>query len=223
MKKTIFQIIPIIVLLFFSSCDQDLDTEGISRTTYYNEIELIGENNLVIVQNDTYTEFGALAKEDGVDVSKNIDITDDIDTSKTGHYVVSYYIENVDGFGKTITRDVFVLPENRLISDYYNGSYTGDNSDGSFAGACEISHLGNGLYHCDDLIGGRYNLGRGYGPTYKIPGYFYITSDGSSYEALLTSSPWGPWEVIEQSLTGTVFSHCMQIGTFSTPSTLTKE
>lgn len=224
MRQTIFKIIPALLFtMLFVSCEQDLDTEGISRTTFYNDIELIGNDNLVLEEGDTYTEPGVIAFEAEIEVTDQVVISSDVDTSTSGHYVVSYYIENVDGFGKTINRNVFVLPTDRKISDDYDGTYTGDNSEGTFSEATIIKHLGDGLYYCDDFIGGRYNIGRDLGPSYKIPGYFYITSDGTSYEALLTSSPWGPWGVINQSLTGTVFSHTMQSGTFETPSTLTKE
>ncbi|MDO6738948.1 immunoglobulin-like domain-containing protein [Wenyingzhuangia sp. 2_MG-2023] len=223
MKKIINYIIPMITVLFLSSCEQDLDTEDISRITYYNEIELVGDEIYVIEQGSTYVEPGAIAFEDEADVTENIIISGDVDTSTPGHYLVSYNIVNVDGFAKTITRNVFVLPTDRKISDEYSGSYTGENSAGSFTEACTISHLGDGLYYCDDLIGGRYNIGYDYGAAYKIPGYFYITSDGTSYEALLTSSPWGPWGVIDPILDGTKFSHYMQSGTFQTPSTLIKE
>lgn len=221
MKKIIYQILPIVAMLFFSACEKD--TEGISRITYYNDIELVGNENYVVIEGGSYSEPGAVAYEGETEVSDQIVISGDVDTSTVGYYTISYYIENVDGFGKTITRNVFVLPTDRKVSDEYNGSYTGENSYGTFAEACTITHLGDGLYYCDDLIGARYHIGAGYGAAYKIPGYFYITSDGTSYEALITSSPWGAWDVVSQSLTGTTFSHYMQFGTFATPSTLIKE
>ncbi|WP_010136244.1 immunoglobulin-like domain-containing protein [Ochrovirga pacifica] len=223
MKKYIYQIFPVVAMLFLGSCEQDLDTEGISRVTFYNDIELVGDKDFVVEQGSTYTEPGASAFEGETEVTENVVISGTVDTNTPGHYTISYYIENVDGFGKTITRNVFVLPADRTISDNYTGTYTGVNSAGSFPEATVITHLGDGLYYSDDFIGGRYHIGFDYGPAYKISAYFYITGDGTSYEGLLTNSPWGSWDVVSQSLSGTTFTHNLQFGTFATPVELIKE
>lgn len=212
MNKFINKIIPVILLVLLISCEQEDSTEGVSRITYYNEIELIGDANYVVNVGDAYVEPGAIATENDVDVSENIVITGNVDTSKAGYNVVNYAIKNVDGFEKQITRNVFVLPTDRSTSEIYVGTYTGVVSTGTHPDATTISYLGNGLYYASDFIGGRYNIGFGYGPAYKIPAYFYVTGDGLSYGTLLTSSPWGPWDVFTPTLTGTTFKHSISSG-----------
>lgn len=223
MKKFIYKIIPVITISLLWSCTRDLDTEGISRITTYNEIELIGSEDFIVDQGTAYIEPGALAFEGDTDVSDQVVIKESIDVNTPGYYPVSYYIENVDGFGKTIIRNVYVLPADRSKSDVYAGTYTGEVSNGTFPNATIITHLGDGLYYADDFIGARYRIGSGYGAAYMIPAYFYVTGDGLSYGTLLTDSPWGPWEVVSPTLTGTTFSHSLKQGTFSTPVKLIKQ
>lgn len=212
MKKIIYKILPVVfIITTFMSCDQD-DTAGVSRITYYNEIELIGEEDYIVNNGDAYVELGAIATENEEDVSANIVISGDVDTSTNGYYQVNYSIENVDGFAKEITRNVFVMPSDRSKSDIYVGTYTGDVSTGIHPDATEITHLGDGLYYCSDFIGGRYNIGFGYGPIYKLYGYFYVNGDGLSHDALLIDSVWGPWDMWSPTLSGTTFSHGVSSG-----------
>lgn len=221
MKKHIYKIIPVLFVIFFS-CQED-STEGVSRITYYNDIELIGDADYIVEQGTAFVDPGAIASENEEDVSENIEVVGSVDHTTVGHYPISYNIKNVDGFAKSITRNVFVLPTTRSKSEMYVGTYTGVVSNGTHADATVISHLGNGLYFADDFIGGRYTIGRGLPPNYKISAYFYVTGDGTNYEALLTDSPWGPWGVIDTSLSGTTFDHDVQNGTFVTFVTLNKQ
>jgi len=212
MKKFIYKIIPVVLILTtFISCDKN-DTLGVSRITYYNEIELIGEENYVVNNGAPYVELGAVATENEEDVSENIVITGNVDTSTNGYYTVSYAIKNVDGFSKVITRNVFVMPSDRSTSEIYVGTYTGEVSTGTHPNVTEITHLGDGLYFCSDFIGGRYNVGFGYGPVYKLSGYFYVNGDGLSHNALIINSVWGPWDMHNPSLAGTTFSHGVSSG-----------
>jgi hypothetical protein len=222
MKKYIYKILPILFVIFFS-CDEDLTTEGVSRVTFYNDIELLGEETQVVDQGTAFVDQGAIATEGDADVTENIEVSGTVDHTTVGYYPVTYNIKNVDGFAKSIVRNVFVLPVDRSTSDIYVGTYTGDVSNGTHADASVISYLGDGLYFADDFIGGRYTIGRGLPPNYKISAYFYVNGDGLSYEALLTDSPWGPWGVLNPTLTGTTFDHQVQNGTFVTPVVLIKQ
>jgi len=223
MKTIIYKILSVVfIFATFISCEED-DTADVSRITYYNEIELIGEENYIVNNGNAYVEPGAIASENEEDVSGNIVISGNVDTSTNGYYPVTYSIENVDGFKKQITRNVFVMPSDRSTSESYVGTYTGDVSNGTHADATIITHLGDGLYFADDFIGGRYTIGRGLPPNYKISAYFYVNGDGLSYEALLTDSPWGPWGVLDPILDGTTFNHDVQSGSFVTGVILIKQ
>lgn len=207
MKKILNLILPILFVTSFISCEDSMSTDNISRITYFNDIELVGEENYIIDLGATYNEPGARAFEGDKEVTDQIEITGSVDESTVGLYVVTYNIENVDGFKKAITRNVFVLPADRSTSDVYTGTYTGEVSTGVHVDATEIKHLGNGLYSCSDFIGARYNVGFGYGPVYKLPGFFYVDGDGLGFDALIINSVWGPWDIHTPSLSGTTFKH----------------
>jgi hypothetical protein len=206
MNKIIYKILPVLLVLFVS-CEQDDTTEGVSRITYFNDIELVGDGDYLVNIGDSYVEPGAIASENDLDVTENIVISGNVDTSTAGYYPVNYSIVNVDGFSKTITRNVFVAPADRSTSDIYAGTYTGVVSTGTHPDVTIITHLGDGLYYCTDFIGGRYNIGFGYGPVYKLSGYFYVNGDGLSHTALVINSVWGPWVLHNPSLSGTTFHH----------------
>lgn len=207
MKKYINKIIPVVfTLLAFTACEST-DTEDISRITYFNDIELVGAENYIVEQGASYSEPGAIAFEAETEVTDQVVISGNVDTSTPGLYTVKYNIENKDGFEKSITRNVFVLPADRSKSDDYAGTYTGEVSTGTHTDVTVITHLGDGLYYCTDFIGGRYNIGFDYGPLYKLDGYFYVNGDGLSHNALIINSVWGPWDMHNPSLSGTTFSH----------------
>lgn len=212
MKKYINKILPVLFVIFFS-CEEDNTTEGVSRITYYNDIELIGDKNYIVEQGSPYIEPGAKASEGDTDVTDNIVISGTVDENTVGYYSITYGIENVDGFAKSIVRNVFVLPTARTKSEIYVGTYTGVVSTGTHEDATTITHLGDGLYFTDDIIGGRYNIGFGYGPVYKLYAYFYINADGTNFDTLLIYNDiWGEWDLSTPSLTGTTFSHGVSIG-----------
>lgn len=211
MNKILYKTL-LILFAVFISCNNEKTSEGVSRITYYNEIELIGDTDYVVEQGTPFVDPGAIASENDLDVSDNIVTSGTVDETTVGYYVITYEIENVDGFSKSIERNVFVLPTDRTKSDIYTGTYTGTVSTGIHADASEINHIGNGLYSCSDFIGGRYNIGFGYGPAYKLSGYFYVNGDGLSHDALVINSVWGNWDMSSPSLTGTTFSHGVSFG-----------
>ncbi|WP_111708155.1 immunoglobulin-like domain-containing protein [Lutibacter citreus] len=211
MNKLIYKIIPVLLVLFMS-CEQDNETEGVSRVTFYNDIEFIGDENMIVDQGGSFVDPGAIAFEGETDVTDQITVSGTVDTNTIGYYQVEYNIVNVDGFGKSIVRNVFVAPADRSTSDIYAGTYTGVVSTGTHTDVTTITHLGDGLYYCTDFIGGRYNIGFGYGPVYKLSGYFYVNGDGQSFGALIVNSVWGPWDVFDPTLTGTTFHHLISSG-----------
>ena len=221
MKKILIKILPLFFIAIVS-CEQDDMTEGVSRITYYNDIELIGDDIIVINQGETYVEPGVTAFEAEEDVTAKVIYSGTVDSSTIGYYQLVYNIINKDGFGKTITRNVLVVPTNVSSIDY-SGTYTGVVSTGSHTGATTITKLADGVFESSDFFGGRYNIGFGYGIAYRLKTYFYVSADDTTYTALRTDSPWGPWDVLNPTLSGTQFSHTAQQGTFGFPVVLNKE
>ncbi|WNH08082.1 immunoglobulin-like domain-containing protein [Thalassobellus suaedae] len=211
MKKIFYNITFAMVIALFASCEGET-TGDVSRITFFNEIELVGSENFIVEQGTSFSDPGAIASEAEVDVSDKIVVSGTVDASTVGYYPVSYSIENKDGFKKTISRNVFVLPSDRSKSDIYAGTYTGEVSTGTHPDVTIITHLGDGLYYCTDFIGGRYNIGFGYRPVYKLDGYFYVNGDGLSHGALIINSVWGPWDFHNPSMSGTTFSHGVSSG-----------
>lgn len=73
-------------------------------------IKLYGIDNMKIVQNGVYEEYGAIAtdKEDG-DISDNIKIDNKINVKKPGDYVVTYSVTDKDGNITKLDRKVNVF------------------------------------------------------------------------------------------------------------------
>lgn len=215
MKNIYIKIIPVFMLLFVA-CTQDDETEGVSRTTFYNDIYLEGNAEMVLTVGTPYVEPGATAFEGELEVTENLEISGEVDHTSVGLYQVDYNIVNVDGFPKTVSRNVFVLPADRYSDntsdEKYAGTYTGEVSTGSHPDATVITHIGNGLYECSDFIGGRYNYGFAYGPAYKLSGYFYVNAAGTEHTAVVINSVWGVWNMSTPSISGTTFSHGVAYG-----------
>ena len=75
-------------------------------------IVLNGNSTIEIVQNGKYTEYNATALDhyDG-DITANIEINGEVDTSKIGTYILEYIIEDSSGNRSSITRKINVIEE----------------------------------------------------------------------------------------------------------------
>lgn len=80
-------------------------------------ITLNGNNPLYIKLNSNYEELGATASDncDG-DISENIEITGDIDTSKTGEYQITYSITDENGNQNSVIRRIYVYSNNSFTA-----------------------------------------------------------------------------------------------------------
>ena len=87
-------------------------------------ITLNGDENIVLYQNQDYTEFGADASDtiDG-DITNNIQILGNVDTTTVGTYILTYSLTNSEGSTKTIQRTVKVqdLPDTTPPNMTLNG------------------------------------------------------------------------------------------------------
>lgn len=223
MKKILIKILPIL-LLIFSACDPDLSTEGVSRITYYNDIELVGDASVYIPVGSTYTEQGAIAFEGEEDVTENIQISSTVDASNVGLYSVTYTIVNTDGFEKSISRSVFVHPASDSGIDY-SGTYLGEVRGETIDGGCIITKLAPSMYVASDFFGGSYCCGvRDYGLAYRLKTYFYVSDDNTTYTNLGNTSPWGPWQVLNPGISGgTILTHTVEQDGFSFDVKLVKQ
>lgn len=91
------------------SCNKDKESEGKYAITYYPDIEILGDRILSIVVDEEYIDEGAHVTENG----EEIDWTSsgEVDVTTPGMYTITYSAVNQDGFSKSDSRIVFVLPE----------------------------------------------------------------------------------------------------------------
>ncbi|MDD4438078.1 MAG: DUF5012 domain-containing protein [Tissierellia bacterium] len=181
----------LIFVFFLFSCGKE--TEGLSRITYYVDLELKGNSTEFINLGGTYNEPGWTAIEEGSDVSKNVMVSGSVDTSKPGLYTLNYLVYNADGFPKTAQRQVVVSDPtpSPLASGFYKVSKSSNRtSQGSGPGATGskeyasepsilIYQVSPAKFYISDFIGGYYEVGRGYGPAYALTGHFTLNPDNT--------------------------------------------
>ncbi len=102
-----------LVLLFVTgimiSCNKDKESEGKYSITYYPEIEIIGDKVLSIVKDEEYEDEGVIVTEQGVEIDWTS--SGEVDITTPGMYTITYTAVNQEGFSKSETRTVFVIPE----------------------------------------------------------------------------------------------------------------
>lgn len=177
------------------SCEKD--TEGVSRTTYYCELELKGATTLFVGVGETYEEPGYAATENDKDVSSTVVVTGAVNTAKAGPYTLTYTAYNQDGFPKTAQREVFVYDKtpSAIESGYYYVSKSSNRNGGpssEYASEPDLTiyQVEPGVFYISDLFGGYYNVGRGYGTAYTAPGT--LSFDGATLSYIDSeNTPWG--------------------------------
>lgn len=153
-------------VITLASCDKD--TEGLSRITTYAVLEMNGESFVKVNVGGSFNDPGCVATMGGEDVSDQIQVNSNVDTSKPGFYNVNYVVYNDDGFPASASRTVMVVDPNNFA-----GVYLGESEFGSrhyYNAPINITKRADGTFLIDDLAGGFYCYGRypGYEPTYDF-------------------------------------------------------
>jgi uncharacterized lipoprotein NlpE involved in copper resistance len=178
--KKIFIYISIVASLI--GCNNDLETEGLSRITYYPTFELTGGDFMLYTVGEPYTEPGIKVTEEGTDIP--FTTTGSVDTSKPGFYQISYSAVNKDGFPGTATRTVVVLEENLPELDI-EGAWTSNTN--AFSGASigqtlTITKVADGVYAATDSYAH---------PDVEVPIRFLINADGTATLEEIPNSAFG--------------------------------
>ena len=207
-KKIIYAMLLAQGVITLASCDKD--TEGLSRVTTYAVLEMNGESFMKVNVGGNFNDPGCVATMGGEDVSDQIQVNSNVDTSKPGFYSVNYVVYNDDGFPASASRTVMVVDPNNFA-----GAYLGESQYGSrhyYNAPINITKRADGTYLIDDIAGGFYCYGRypGYEPTYDfhLEAILQLNAD-NTIEALAQGSwYWGdPMEDVQGSYdpaTGTV-------------------
>ncbi len=183
----------------FSSCD-DESTAGYTRITYYPTLEVLGESELIVAKGEAYVDAGAYAELNGEDVTSQVIVESNVNTSVGGVYSVSYKITNEDGFFVTGSRTVYVVDQTPSIIT--SGSHTiasgthriNLNSDArtDFSGyTITILQVEPGVFYISDFMGGYYDQRAGYGSNYAMTGYFQLNADNTITPTSSYVAGWG--------------------------------
>lgn len=195
MKKIIyFAIGAVVAMTLAASCTKE--SEGLTRITYYPVLELEGETTMLVDKGSNFAEPGYTATLNGEDVSADVKVESNVNTSKSGIYSVVYSIVNADGFSSVAKRTVIVFD----FEDPVEGIYTVDPSSYrlyngaqlAFGRAFQIYVLanGDGTYLVDDILGGWYCQRAGYGTNYAMQATISIS--GGSVNLITSYIPgWG--------------------------------
>ena len=165
-KNIIYAMLLALGVITLASCDKD--TEGLSRITTYAVLEMNGESFVKVNVGGSFNDPGCVATMGGEDVSDQIQVNSNVDTSKPGFYNVNYVVYNDDGFPASASRTVMVVDPNNFA-----GAYLGESEFGSrhyYNAPINITKRSDGTFLIDDLAGGFYCYGRypGYEPTYDF-------------------------------------------------------
>lgn len=183
-SKLLYFLMSLLVVGSFWSCDDD-STEGMTRITYYAKLTLNGASTIYVDKGTTFTDPGFECTMNGEDVADQVQVSSNVDTSKSGVYSVNYSIVNADGFYSNASRKVVVLDP----TDPFEGIFSVDPSSYrlyngatvAFGRAFEllIINRGDGTYSIEDLFGGWYWQRAGYGTSYAMGGVIAFEADGS--------------------------------------------
>jgi len=178
-----------IFVLFLLSCDKE--TEGLSRSTYYVEFEMKGDNPAIVQVGEPYIDAGVIAKLQGKDVTSQIKIESNVNYKAMGLYQIIYTSPpNSDGLKSRVVRDVIVC--NPAVTTDLSGTWDVANdcyrNNGgvihTYGGkdyTVKISRIAPGFFAVDDFFAKYYTIYRGYGyaPVYEMQGYFSLDEDNS--------------------------------------------
>ena len=173
--------------LALTSCSDD-ESEGMSRITYYAQLEINGDAYVTTPVGAPFEDPGCMATMAGEDVSDQVQTLGSVDVNRVGFYGLTYSVVNSDGFAATASRTVAVVDKNNFASVYFGESQFGARH--YFNAPIVISDNGDGTYTINDLAGGFYSYGRY--PGYDAYGYDFFL------EATLKLNADNTIEVLEQ-------------------------
>lgn len=189
--KKIFLII-LVATFVLGSCKKE--TENVSKVTTYATMTMKSSQNFFWALNTPFVDPGCTAVEGTTDITSKIITSSNVDVTKAGKYSVSYKVQNSDGFYATVTRTVYVCDLTAPLNGYYVSNIRRDNA-GTIANrgpyAVVIYGRGDGTYQVSDLLGGWYEFGSLYGPTYAGSAVLKLNGDNTFSIVSASKLAWG--------------------------------
>lgn len=175
-------------MLALSSCNDDNDELTDSRLTYYADLQMHGDEFMLVPIGSTFVDPGCEGTLAGEDITDkiNIDGADEVDPNTVGFYYITYSAVGSDGYPASVTRTVCVYDPSvttDISGDYVvqAGSYRYWFSSGAtvaFSGyPVSIDLVVPGIFYISDMMGGYYDQRAGYGARYAMNGYLQLTTD----------------------------------------------
>ncbi len=127
MKKILSLILLLLLSLSLVGCNKDDDIDPIYDNVIF---AIIGDTEVFVIEGNDYTDFGFIAKDDGVDINEYVSVVDPVDTDTPGVYSVVYTLEYLNvttELEKTVTilyanESCSVVEDTDLIECYRNWS-----------------------------------------------------------------------------------------------------
>ena len=167
-------------VFFLFSCTKE--TEGVSRITYYCDLELKGNPTEFVSLGGSYNEPGWVASENGDDVSDKVVVSGAVNPQVAGLYRLVYSVNNSDGFPKTASRQVVVYDTtpSAMPSGFYTVSPNSNRNGTTMYGKAFtilIYQTAPGKFFVSDFFGGYYDQRAGYGSAYAMVGNMELSSN----------------------------------------------
>ena len=201
MKRNIIYLVALLCLAFgFTSCDKE--SEGLTSITYYPEIALQGDDYIKLQKGEVYVDPGVVATMNGEDVTAQVQVNGEVNTSKSGVYTLTYIIFNPDGFSASTNRTVVVVDASDAIEGFWK---TNANCQRINNGAAPVKYARtdgetfeililkneDGSYTVYDLMAGWYEQRAAYGSRYAMQGKINVADDGKITLISSFISGWG--------------------------------
>ena len=203
MKKIyLFGLLMAGVLLGLTSCNDDNDELTDSRLTYYADLQLQGDEFMLVPIGSNFVDPGCVGTLAGEDITDKIVIegADEVDPNSPGFYYITYSAVGSDGYPASVERTVCVYDpsvETDISGEYtvQEGSYRYWFSSGAtvpFSGyPVTIERVVPGIFYISDMMGGYYDVRAGYGPRYAMNGYLQLTVDNELFALSGIVPGWG--------------------------------
>ncbi|MBO9594389.1 MAG: DUF5012 domain-containing protein [Niabella sp.] len=166
MNKKTLNILMLLAVCVITVTSCKKDSKGVSFMTTYADIILKRTSTIDWQLGTPFVDPGFTANEGETDLTQSVTVKSNVDVSKPGVYSVSYTVSNSDGYPSTVTRTVVVCETSAPLNGFYQSSIirNGSAKRGPFSQL--VYGIGNNRYHVQDLLGGWYDIGSGYGPLY---------------------------------------------------------
>lgn len=200
MNKYILSLAVPALALLSASCSKD--TEDTTWVTYYPQMTLKGEVYMNWESGNAFQDPGVTIIMNDEDVTDKMVVTSNMDMSnpKPGFYTINYGFTNPDGIVASSTRYIAVYSADDPLQGYYTTGAESNRSGATFAVGqffpIRVQSAAAG-YAVNDLLGGYYDLGRGYGANYALQGVLSVGADGVVNLVSYTPCPGWPDNGVE--------------------------